>query len=109
MYLDAQIALIKPLVIVTLGRFSMAKFFPNEKIGRIHGLARKVGGVYCFAMYHPAAALHQRALKTTIEDDMRKLPGGDREGGVRRAPPSGAAGAVGRRAGATEPVLGRLP
>jgi uracil-DNA glycosylase len=73
-YLDAQIALIKPLVIVTLGRFSMAKFFPDEKIGRIHGLARKVGGVYCFAMYHPAAALHQPALKKTIEDDMRKLP-----------------------------------
>jgi DNA polymerase len=67
-------ALIKPLVIVTLGRYSMAKFFPNDKIGRIHGQARKVGGVYCFAMYHPAAALHQPTLKKTIEEDMLKLP-----------------------------------
>ena len=73
-YLDAQIALLKPLVIVTLGRFSMAKFFPNDKIGRIHGQARKVGGSYCFAMYHPAAALHQPALRKTIEEDMLKLP-----------------------------------
>ncbi len=58
-YLDRQIAAIKPQVIVTLGRYSMAKFFGNEKITAIHGRARKEDGYICIAMYHPAAGLHR--------------------------------------------------
>src|SRR5436305_9741211 len=54
-YLERQIALIKPRVIVTLGRYSMAKFFPGERISQIHGTARMVDGRMCAAMYHPAA------------------------------------------------------
>lgn len=73
-YLDAQIELIKPKVIVTLGRYSMARFFPGETISKIHGVARKRGTVTCFAMYHPAAALHQPALRQTLFHDMAKLP-----------------------------------
>ena len=73
-YLDRQIAAIQPLVIVTLGRHSMAKFFGTEKISAIHGRARKIDGRICFAMYHPAAGLHQASLKDTIRADFKKLP-----------------------------------
>jgi len=73
-YLDRQIALIRPKVIVTLGRYSMARYLPGARISAIHGQARKVGGQWVVAMYHPAAALHQPALRRGVEDDFRKLP-----------------------------------
>ena len=73
-YLDRQIAAIDPQVIVTLGRFSMAKFFGGEKISTIHGRARKVDGRMCIAMYHPAAGLHQQSLKESIRTDFKKIP-----------------------------------
>jgi DNA polymerase len=71
-YLDRQIAAINPKVIVTLGRFSMAKFFPTAKISQIHGQAKVIGGRIVVAMYHPAAALHQAALKQTVVDDFKR-------------------------------------
>jgi DNA polymerase len=61
-------------MIVTLGRYSMARFFPGETISKVHGKARKEGGLICFAMYHPAAALHQQKLRETIQADMLKIP-----------------------------------
>lgn len=73
-YLDRQIAAIKPRVIVTLGRYSMAKFFGSEKISSIHGRARKKDGYICIAMYHPAAGLHQASLKNIIREDFKKIP-----------------------------------
>jgi len=73
-YLEEQIEAIDPPVVVTLGRFSMAKWFPNERISRIHGQPRDFGRRVVVPMYHPAAALHQASLKATIEADMMKLP-----------------------------------
>src|SRR5512146_3200163 len=74
-YLDRQIAAINPKLIVTLGRYSMARFFPDAKISRIHGQAKVIGGRVVLAMYHPAAALHQMALKQTLIDDFtRAIP-----------------------------------
>ena len=74
-YLDRQIAAINPRVIVTLGRYSMARFFPAAKISQIHGQARLIDGRIVVAMYHPAAALHQVALKQTVMDDFaRAIP-----------------------------------
>lgn len=73
-YLERQIEAINPKVIVTLGRFSMARFLPNAKISQVHGQATKVKGRLVVAMYHPAAALHQRSLKSTIEADFATLP-----------------------------------
>ncbi|RLC70081.1 MAG: uracil-DNA glycosylase [Chloroflexi bacterium] len=73
-WLERQIEIIDPRVIVTLGRHSMAMFFPGESIGKAHGTARKVGNRIYFAMYHPAAALHQQKLRRTIEADIQKLP-----------------------------------
>ena len=73
-YLDRQIAAIHPRVIVTLGRYSMARFFPGARIGELHGRARTVDGRMVMAMYHPAAALHQPSLRRTIEEDFARLP-----------------------------------
>ncbi len=73
-YLERQMKAIDPDVVVTLGRFSMAKFFPGERISRIHGQAKKIGRRLVVPMYHPAAALHQAALRGAIEEDFAKLP-----------------------------------
>jgi DNA polymerase len=73
-YLDEQIDLIDPLVIVTLGRYSMAKFFPGETISRIHGRPRLIEGRLYVPMYHPAAALHQQSLRPVMLEDFARLP-----------------------------------
>lgn len=73
-YLDEQIALVDPLLIVTLGRFSMARWFPGQSISRIHGRVVERDGRLIVPMYHPAAALHQQALRTTIIHDFESLP-----------------------------------
>lgn len=73
-YLDRQIAAINPRVIVTLGRFSMAKFMSNVKISEIHGQPRWVKGRFVVPMYHPAAALHQPRLRSAVEADFSRLP-----------------------------------
>ncbi len=68
-YLDKQIEWIAPKVVVTLGRHSMARAFPDEKISLVHGQARQVGEQIYVAMYHPAAALHQPSLRGVVERD----------------------------------------
>jgi len=73
-YLERQIQAINPSIIVTLGRFSMGKFLPAAKISAVHGQMRKIGDRYVIPMFHPAAALHQAALKPAILADFAKLP-----------------------------------
>ncbi len=73
-WLDRQIEIISPKMIVTLGRYSMAMFFPGKSISKIHGTAQKRDDVIYYAMYHPAAALHQGSLRQEIEADMLKIP-----------------------------------
>jgi len=73
-WLDRQLELIRPKLIVTLGRYSLAHFIPNRSISQVHGRAQKKDGVIIYAMYHPAAALHQQSLRKEIEADMLKIP-----------------------------------
>ncbi len=74
-YLTRQIAAIDPKVIVTLGRYSMARFFPDAKISRIHGQYKVVDGRVVVPMYHPAAALRTDAVRrAAIEDFKTALP-----------------------------------
>jgi uracil-DNA glycosylase family 4 len=73
-WLERQIELINPKMIVTLGRYSMAMFFPGKSISKIHGTAQKRDNIIYYAMYHPAAALHQQSLRQAIEADMLKIP-----------------------------------
>lgn len=73
-YLEDQIGAIDPKVIVTLGRFSMERYFPDQKISRIHGQSKAVAGRLIVPMYHPAAALHQPKLRDVVEEDFGRLP-----------------------------------
>ncbi len=73
-YLERQIRAINPKIIITLGRYSMAKYMPGAKISAVHGQMRRIGDRYVIAMFHPAAALHQASLKPAILADFAKLP-----------------------------------
>jgi len=73
-YLDKQIELVRPKLIVTLGRYSMARYWPHGSISHIHGQPKRVGSVIYYPMFHPAAALHQPRYRAAIEEDMRRIP-----------------------------------
>ncbi|MCA1598130.1 MAG: uracil-DNA glycosylase [Chloroflexi bacterium] len=73
-YLERQLALIKPKVVVTLGRYSMAKFFPGASITKIHGQPKRIGATFYFPMFHPAAALRQESYMAAVKADMLKIP-----------------------------------
>lgn len=73
-YLDRQIEVISPKVVVTLGRHSMASFLPNETISKVRGKPKRLNGITLFPVYHPAAALYQGSLRKLIEEDIMKLP-----------------------------------
>ena len=85
-YLDKQIETINPDIIVTLGRFSMAKFFPMARISAIHGKAAWVSDRLVVPMYHPAAALHQPLLKNDIIADFKALPNAIEEAQKKKKP-----------------------
>jgi DNA polymerase len=59
-YLDRQIAAINPRLIITLGRFSMARYWPGQRISQIHGQPKEADGRLYLPMFHPAAALRDR-------------------------------------------------
>ncbi len=74
-YLDRQVALVNPRIIVTLGRFSMRRWFPEGTITQLHGHIRNIGhGRVALAMFHPAAALRNPTWQTAFEQDLRLLP-----------------------------------
>jgi len=73
-YLDNQIKIVNPSIIVTLGRHSMSKFIPDAKITQIHGQMQKVGKRFVIPMFHPAAALHQVRFRPMLLEDFAKLP-----------------------------------
>ena len=73
-YLDRQIELLKPDLIVTLGRYAMGKYFPNESITRVRGKVRVKDGQRILPLLHPAAALHQQSLKESIQQDFLTIP-----------------------------------
>src|SRR5947208_6363789 len=72
-WFERHLALLKPKVVVTLGRHAMYKFFPGESISRVHGRARKKDGITIFPVFHPAAALHQPSLRADLEKDFQAL------------------------------------
>ena len=71
-YLDEQIRLINPKMIIPLGRHALSKWFPNETIGKVRARPRHVEDRIIFPLYHPAAALHNHNLRQTIEQDFLK-------------------------------------
>ncbi len=74
-YLHQQIALINPLLVVTLGRFSMAQFFPpNARITRVHGQPLRQDGRTIVPMFHPAAALRNPQWQDDMVSDFAQIP-----------------------------------
>jgi len=74
-YLDEQFAVIDPLVIATLGRFSMEYYLGSEyKITRVHGQPVYRDGRAYYPLFHPAAALRNTSLRSDMETDIKRLP-----------------------------------
>ena len=76
--LNQELEIIKPFLIVTLGRFSLAKFLPDVRISQVHGRLHKVNWegrlVFVLPMYHPAAALRGTRVMESFKADVQKLP-----------------------------------
>jgi DNA polymerase len=71
-WLEQQLSVIKPKVVVTLGRFSMARFLTNVKISQIHGSPKRVGNYIVIPMYHPAAALRSSSMLAEFQRDFEQ-------------------------------------
>ena len=87
-YLNRQIELVNPKLIITLGRFSMARFFPGESISRMRGMVREKDGRSIYPVMHPAAALRRQEFRTTLIEDFKAIP--DILAGLSQAAPPGA-------------------
>ena len=72
-YLERQIELVNPKLIVTLGRFSLGRFFPGESVTRARGKLRHKNGRHIFPVLHPAAALRRTELRKTLVEDFRAI------------------------------------
>ena len=72
-WLEAQLAVIGPKLIVPLGRHALARFAPDAKITQAHGSVLERDGRTLFPMFHPAAALRNPRLRGTLEEDARAL------------------------------------
>ena len=100
-YLEEQIGEINPKIIVPLGRHALARWFPNEPIGKLRAIPKQFGDLIVFPLYHPAAALHNGGLRTTIEEDFAKL--GALLNRLTAAVPSPLIGIAGQEPDITEP------
>jgi uracil-DNA glycosylase len=76
-FTQRQIAVLDPKLIVTLGRYSMARFIGQGPMRDLHGRTREWNGITCLAMYHPAAILRTPTveMRRIYEEDFRKIPG----------------------------------
>lgn len=73
-YLRRQIEIIKPKLIVTLGRHSMECFLPGLKISQVHGQPKRLTGQVYLPLFHPAAALYNGGMRQTLLDDFARIP-----------------------------------
>lgn len=73
-YLDKQLEIINPKLVVTLGRHSMEYFLPGMVISQVHGQPKRKEGVVYLPLYHPAAALYNGSLRQTLLEDFKKIP-----------------------------------
>ena len=108
-YLDRQIELIDPLLIVTLGRFSMARFLPGQSISRVRGRLRQVDGRRIFPIMHPAAGLRRQEMRAAIEEDFGRIPALLDVLRMQAEPPPGMASASAPAASASSPATLREP
>lgn len=73
-YLQAQLEIIQPVVVITLGRHSMNCFLPDLQISKVHGQPKRYKGQVYLPLFHPAAALYNGGMRQTLIDDFSKIP-----------------------------------
>lgn len=73
-FLQAQLEVIRPKVIVTLGRHSMDSLLPGLQISKVHGQPKRYKGQVYLPLFHPAAALYNGGMRQTLLDDFLKIP-----------------------------------
>jgi len=73
-YLEQQLAIIEPKLVITLGRHSMNMFLPDLKISQEHGQPKRKNGIVYLPLYHPAAALYNGSMRQVLLDDFAKVP-----------------------------------
>lgn len=77
-YLVRELQIIKPKIVITLGRHSMGYFLPNAKIGEVHGKPKRIAfgdtKLVLMPLYHPAAALYNGDLRSTLLEDFASVP-----------------------------------
>ncbi len=114
-YLTRQLEVLDPAVVVTLGRFSMARFMPGVRISQAHGTVRPADpatgarDALVLAMYHPAAALRSPAVERESYADAATIPGVLLDARARRAEHLTGTAAVATSAPAAPIVAPALP
>jgi DNA polymerase len=73
-YLESQLEVIQPLLVVTLGRHSLNCFLPDLQISKVHGQPKRYKGRIYLPLFHPAAALYNGAMRQTLIDDFALIP-----------------------------------
>jgi uracil-DNA glycosylase len=73
-YLQAQLDIIRPKLVVTLGRHSMNCFLPDLQISKVHGQPKRHKGMVYLPLFHPAAALYNGGMRQTLIDDFARIP-----------------------------------
>ena len=73
-FLQAQLEVIKPKIVVTLGRHSMDSLLPGLQISKVHGQPKRYHGQVYLPLFHPAAALYNGGMRQTLIDDFQTIP-----------------------------------
>jgi uracil-DNA glycosylase family 4 len=73
-YLESQLEVIQPIIVVTLGRHSLNCFLPDLQISKVHGQPKRYKGRIYLPLFHPAAALYNGAMRQTLIDDFALIP-----------------------------------
>jgi uracil-DNA glycosylase len=73
-YLQSQLEVIQPTIVVTLGRHSLNCFLPDLQISKVHGQPKRYNGMVYLPLFHPAAALYNGGLRQTLLDDFAAIP-----------------------------------
>jgi len=73
-FLRSQLDVIKPKLVITLGRHSMDSLLPGLQISKCHGQPKRYNGQVYLPLFHPAAALYNGAMRQTLIDDFAKIP-----------------------------------
>lgn len=73
-WLEEQLRILKPALVVTLGRIALEQFLPGKRISEVHGRPFRRGSITILPLYHPAMALYRRDWVEMLRQDFRQIP-----------------------------------